>query len=423
MVFPKMYHLKQKFGGSVLKDIPGEVAAQLQSIGIAENVKPGETVAITVGSRGINNIFAITKAVVDEFKRLGLKPFIVPAMGSHGGATGPGQKEVVAHYGITEESVGCPIKSDMDVVEVARSKEGIISYVDKNAMGADHIVVVNRIKPHTEFTGKIESGLAKMLCIGLGKHKGAQHYHQAGVNFGLEYALRTGAEAVIANSPVLCGMGIVENGYDETALIKALPPEEIISGEEALLEKAKEWMPKLPFMQADILIVDEIGKNISGSGMDTKVVGRIMSPYSVEPSEPKITRICLLGVTEASEGNAIGMGLADFTNKRVVETMVQHPTYINANTAQSPQKGRIPVFYDTDRIMLEEAFQTIGLVAPEKARVIRIQNTLHLSDVMVSEVFLPEVESRDDLTLVGGPEELQFDENDMLVPYRPSAGH
>ncbi len=399
-----------------MNDIEGAVSDEMKRIGAASRIRPGASVAITVGSRGINNILTITRAVVAELKSLGAEPFIIPAMGSHGGATPEGQKEVLAHYGITEEAVGCPIKSSMEVEEVGRSPDGIISYVDQNALAADHIVVMNRIKPHTEFEGKIESGLFKMMCIGLGKQKGAHHYHRAGVNFGFEHALRTGGRTVLENCRVVFGIGIVENGKDETAIIKALLPEEMEKGEEELLVKAKEWMPKLPFMEAEVLIVDEMGKNISGSGMDTKVIGRIMAPYSEEPQEPKILRVVVLRPTPESEGNCTGLGLADFCHKRLVDQMEQHPTYINCMTAQSPEKARIPAYYDTDRKVLDAAFSTIGLVEKEKARVMRIKNTLHLEEVDVSEAFLPEVEGRHDLELIGEAG-LEFDAEDNLKPF------
>lgn len=422
MEYPNMIRVRQKFGGPVIEDIEGEIAAQVRRVGAAARIRPGDSVAIGVGSRGINNLRRIVAALVRELRELGAEPFIVPAMGSHGGATAEGQIDVLRHYGVTEEGVGAPIRSSMEVIEVGRSPEGIAAFVDRNAAGANHIVAVNRIKSHTEFEGRIESGLIKMLCIGLGKHRGAQHYHQAGVNFGFEHALLTGSRIVREKCPVLFGLAIVENGYDQTAVLRALRPEEFEPGEEELLILAKEWMPKLPFKRADLLIVDQIGKNISGTGMDTKVIGRIMSPYSPEPQWPKLTRIVVLDLTDETEGNAVGLGLADFTTRRVVDKFSRAYTYVNCNTAQTPAKGRIPIHYETDRQALDEALQTIGLVEPARARVIRILNTLHLEEVDISESFLPEIEGRPDLEIIGRPEPLSFDEQGNLRPFGHLSG-
>lgn len=415
MEFPRLVPIRQHFVSKPLADIPGAVASSFRQSGVLEKVRPGQRVAITCGSRGISNLLTIVRAVVDEFKNVGAEPFVVPAMGSHGGATAEGQLEILAHYGVTPENLGCPILSSMEVQEVGRSPEGIIAMVDKNAMSADHIVVLNRIKPHTEFEGRIESGICKMICIGLGKHKGALHYHQAGVNFGLEYALRTGTRLVLQNAPVLCGVGIVEDGYDQTAVIEVIPPDRIEQREEELLVLAKEWVPKLPFREADVLIVNQIGKNISGSGMDTKVVGRIMSPYSREPEWPRITRIVALDVTPEAEGNCVGLGLADFTTRRLVDKMDRVSTYINAITAQCPEKARIPPYYDTDIELFRECFSTIGLVEPSRARVMRIHNTLHLEELWISEAYLPEAQGRPDLEILGEPEPMRFDERGRLI--------
>lgn len=254
--FPRLIPVRQRFVSRPVRDIREAVTSAFRKSGVLSRINPGDTVAVTAGSRGISNYRSILRAVVDELKQAGAVPFVVPAMGSHGGATAEGQVRVLAQYGITPESVGCPIASSMDVVEVARSPQGVVAYVDRHALSARHIVLFNRIKPHTDFVGKIESGLVKMMCIGLGKHRGALHYHQAGIDLGFEQALRVGARLVLSRAPILCGVAVVEDGYDQTALIEVVKPEEIFTREEHLLALAKEWAPKLPFQKADVLIVD-----------------------------------------------------------------------------------------------------------------------------------------------------------------------
>jgi len=314
-----MIRIRQKFDRKLIPkdEIQKHIHEELFKIGLPNQIQTGQSVAITAGSRGINNIDSIIKAVVVELKMMGMNPFIVPAMGSHGGATAEGQTEVLAGLGITEETMGCPIRSSMEVEEVECSPEGIISYVDKNALSADWIIVINRVKRHTDIEGKTESGLLKMLCIGLGKHYGAQHYHQAGINHGMERSIQIGARGVLNNTKVLCGIGIVENAYDETAILKAYKKEDIERGDEELLVVSKQIAANLPFKEADILILDEIGKNISGGGFDTKVVGRCQSVYCDEPEWPKIRKILALDLTESSHGNALGVGIIDMVNDRL----------------------------------------------------------------------------------------------------------
>jgi hypothetical protein len=286
--------------------------------------------------------------------------------------------------------------------------------VDREALKADHIVVINRVKKHTEFEGAVESGLCKMMCIGLGNHKGTLHYHQIGVNIGLERALLCGARNVIRNANILCGIGIVENAYDETALIRAFLPEDIEEGDRALLKKAKELSAKLPFDEADLLIIDEIGKEISGSGFDTKVVGRICSAYGPEPKSPRIRRIVALDLTDHSEGNAVGLGALDFIGSRLFNKIDRAATYVNAITAQNPFKGGIPIYFDTDREVIDQALRTIGLVEPEDMRIMRIRNTLNLSEVDVSENYRERIEESDNMEMIG-QDTVRFDDDGFLV--------
>ena len=339
MDFPKTALIKQHFDPQKIDDPADMVKKEIAGLGLAEAVKPGQTAAVTAGSRGIRNIDTITRTVVDELKGLGLKPFIVPAMGSHGGATAEGQVKVLAGLGITEESMGCPIISSMDVEYLGDAGDGYPVYVDKHAAGADHLVVINRIKPHTKFEGPIESGLMKMMAIGLGKHKGAQYYHRAAVRLTFQRIVENVGLEVMQRRSVLFGLGIVENGYDETCRIKALRPSDIPKGEKELLKLAKTRMARLPFDDIDILVVDLIGKDISGTGMDVNVTGRNRDLLGDFVSTPRIKRIFVRDLSPASQGNANGIGLADFTTTRLVNKVDRPKTYMNSLTAISPEKG------------------------------------------------------------------------------------
>ncbi len=272
--YPLMFRVRQKFENPRVEDIPGEVKQQLAQLNLGSRVKPGQSVAVTVGSRGIANIDIIIKAAIEHLQSLGLEPFIVPAMGSHGGGTAEGQRAIVEGYGITEEFVGCPIRSSMETVVLCETPEGIPVHFDKQAYQADHVLVAGRIKPHTNFVGDIESGLMKMMLIGLGKHAGAKIYHRAIQDYSFAQIVRSVAHLVLDKCPILAGLGIVENSYDQTAKLAGVLPEEFEAREKELLVLAKEWMPKLPFREADLLLINQFGKNISGSGMDTNVVGR-----------------------------------------------------------------------------------------------------------------------------------------------------
>jgi hypothetical protein len=377
-------------------------------------VKPGQTVAITAGSRGIANVARITRAVVDELKALQLKPFIVPTMGSHGGATAEGQRTVLEHYGITEAAMGCPIRSSMEVVQIGEVK-GIPVFCDKNVWGADHIAVVARIKPHTDFTGEIESGLFKMMAIGLGKQRGAEHYHRAGHAYGYAEVFPLVGKKVLETARILFGVGLVENGYEETAKIQALLPKDFEAGEKALLQEAKAWMARLPFDVLDLLIVDDLGKNISGAGMDTNVVGRPFVQKVLD--RPKVRRIFVRDLTPESEGNAVGIGMADVTTRRLVDKINYQAMYMNAITSGVPEGAKIPMIFDTDREAIQVALGMIGLTPPDRARVVRIKTTLHLTEMDVSEALLQEVKANERLSVVAEPAPLAFDAQGNLPPF------
>jgi hypothetical protein len=417
MAFPKMLRLRQKFDCPRVDDIPGEVAEQLAALKLHEKVKPGQTVAIPVGSRGINNIAVITKAIVDHFKQIGAKPFIVPAMGSHGGGTAEGQRAIVEGYGVTEDYVGCEIRATMETVIVDKTPQGIPVHFDKHAYGADHVVVAGRIKPHTGFVGEIESGLHKMMLIGLGKHAGAKIYHRAIMDYSWLEIVTAVADSVLSKCKVICGVGIVENAYDETALIAGVAAHDFLRREKELLVLAKEWMPRLPFSKVDLLIVDEIGKNISGSGMDTNVIGRKYNDHrATEKDSVNVKTIFVRGLTEVTHGNACGLGMAEFTNQRTIDSVDRRITAINAITGGHAPAASIPIAFDTDREVLENALPTIGLTDPENARVVHISDTLHLAEVLASEAYLPQIEQRDDLEIVEELRDMEFDEDGNLYP-------
>jgi hypothetical protein len=417
MPFPRMIRLLQKFNDRRVDDISSEVERQLASLNLAVKVRPGQTVAITAGSRGVAHIAEIIKAIVRHFQALGAVPFIVPAMGSHGGGTVEGQRQIIEGYGITEEFTGAEIRASMETVIVDTTSHGIPVHFDKHASQADHVVVCGRIKPHTGFVGEIESGLHKMMLIGLGKHAGAKIYHRAIIDYSFGEIIRAVADVVLKKCKVVCGVGIVENASDETALIEAVPPEKFYEREKELLKLAKEWMPRLPFTKVDLLIVDEIGKNISGTGMDTNVVGRKYNDHAATPSDDvSCKRIFVRGLTEETHGNACGIGIAEFTNSRTVAQVDLRKTQINALTGGHPTAAMLPVALATDRDVVEAALLTVGLVDPEDARVIHISDTLHVGEVLVSEAYLSEIEQRGDLEIVEGPADMEFDDEGNLFP-------
>jgi len=413
MPLPRMVRVRQTFTRQRVPDIPAAVADALA--GARLPVKRGDTVAVGAGSRGIANIDVVVGATVRYLHDLGARPFVFPAMGSHGGGTADGQLDVLAHYGITEATMGCPVRATMDVVQVGEAL-GMPVWLDRFAAEADWIGVVNRVKPHTDFKGSIESGLFKMMTIGLGKWKGATQYHRANVNHGYETVITAVGREMLAKASIGFGLGIVENGYDETGRIEAFNAAELEQGERRLLKDAREWMARLPFSPIDVLIVEQIGKNISGSGMDTNVIGRPSNPHEPFPADPKILWIVALDLTEESYGNATGIGNADFATRRLVDKIDMKPTLINCITACAPNGAKVPATYESDREAIETALSCIGLTPPEKARVIRIKNTLVLGEIEVSEAFLPDVAKRGDLSVQDAPTELRFDVAGALRP-------
>jgi len=414
MELPKMALVEQQFDPQRIEDIPACVAQEMANLNLGAKVKAGDSVAITGGSRGVANIDIIIKTIADELKKLGAAPFVFPAMGSHGGATAEGQIKILANLGITEETMGCPIKSDMEPVLLGEAALGYPINVDKNAMDADHIVVVNRVKSHTKFEGPVESGLMKMMAIGMGKQKGASYYHKAAVRLTFQKIVETVGLEVMKRCPILFGLGTVENAFHDPCVIRAFNPEDILEGEKGLLKIAKERLAQLPFDEIDVLIVDQIGKDIAGTGMDTNVTGRNADLLGDFTTRPKVKRVFVRDLTEKTEGNATGIGLADFTTTRLVEKMDKHKTWMNVITGISPEKGAIPIHFDTDKEILNACFETIGDTLPAEARVLHIQNTIAVHRISVSRAYADEIAKNDKLKLLNDWKEMALDSEGSL---------
>jgi len=413
--YPQVFRLRQTFERPCIEDVAAEVERELARLNLRQKIQPGQSVAITAGSRGIANIRLILKAVVGHLLRLEARPFLVPAMGSHGGGAAEGQRQILEDYGITEAFCGCPIRASMETVVVCNAAEGFPVHFDRHAFGADHVVVCGRIKPHTGFIGDIESGLMKMMLIGLGKHNGAIIYHRAIKDYSFGQIVRSVGREVLARCRVVAGLAIVENGYDETARIEAVAPAEFESREKELLLLARQWMPRLPFRTAHLLLIDEIGKNVSGTGLDTNVVGRKqLDHYSREDEFPKIRYIVLRGLTPQTHGNATGLGMAEFCLSRVVQEMDVRATRINSLTGGHPTAAMVPLDYATDREVLEVALPLIGLADPPDARLMWIRNTLDLAEVECSAAYWQEAQSRSDLTILTRPRPLPLNEAGFL---------
>lgn len=424
---PKMIEVRQSYPPSKQLNIPALVAAQFTQSGVLGQVKPGMRIAIGAGSRGISNLSAVVKATIDALAAAGAKPFIVPAMGSHGGATAHGQTAVLAEYGVTPESMGVPVEATMDVRKVGEVFDGRDVVFSAAALDADAVVAVNRVKPHTDFRGAFGSGIQKMLAIGFGKQVGASLAHKAAAHEGYIEAIREYARVIMATVPVLCGVAIVEDQHHQTAEIEVLPREQIVSGEKRLIALADELLPRLPFDEVDLLIVDEMGKDISGTGMDTNVIGRDIMGYSalLRPNghsqfssySPLIHRILVCGLTEATHGNGTGLGLADFATTRLVKALDLRATYTNTLTSLGLQIPKIPIHFDTDREAIEQALATLASMHPEQLRVVRISNTLQLEKLLVSQSCAEALKGKPGLTLAGSAEDMRFDGAGNLLPF------
>jgi hypothetical protein len=406
-----MLRVRQNFPKPPPLDIPATVGAEFQKV--RGRIKQGARIAVGVGSRGITNLAAIVSAVLENIRAAGAEPFIISAMGSHGGATPEGQRAILAEYGITESSMSVPILASMETRQVGTTKDSVPVYCSTVALNADGIILVNRVKPHTDFSGKLGSGLLKMAVIGLGKRDGATAMHGAASRLGHEAMIRKMARVMIASAPVLGGLAILENQFHETVRLVMLQRDEMETGEDPLLIEARNLMPLLPFDEIDLLIVDRLGKNISGSGMDPNVTGRWVNGYSTALGRegrpaPFIRRIFVRDLTPETHGNAIGIGLADLTTTRLVRAIDQRATYINGLTALTPNCAKIPIHFDTDREAIELVLRSLAVSDIKKTRVVRIQDTLSLVDLEVSESLLLEVKSHPGLSPVSEPSEMSF---------------
>jgi hypothetical protein len=408
---PKMVKIRQNFPRPKIDDIPLAVYNEISKPEIAKTIKSGQSIAITVGSRGVANVALITKEVVKVVKSLGGNPFIVPAMGSHGGATAEGQREVLESFGVTEEYIDAPIKSSMEVKEIGRTEDDRPVLIDKHAAEADGIIVVGRIKPHTAFRGKYESGLMKMMTIGLGKQKGADTCHEAGFKH-MAYNVPLFANAILKHANVLFGLGLIENPYDETCKIIALEKDEIPEKEPDLLIEAKNLMPKIMFDKFDVLVVDEIGKNISGDGMDPNITATYCTPYA--SGGPEIQRVVVLDLTEETHGNCLGMGMADFITKRLFDKADLEKSYPNALTATVSSTVKVPMIMRSDSLAIAAAIKICNEIDKNNARIVRIKNSLHVGEIYISEALLEEAKRNPDIEILGEPEYFAFDDQGNL---------
>ena len=418
MDLPRMIRIRQNIAAPVLQNIPQHIASQIDQLALEKRTRTGQTVAVACSSRGIANYDTIVKATVRSLQRVGLEPFIVPAMGSHGAATAEGQKRVLQNYGISDQEIGVPVRSSLEVVQIGETADHIPVFLDKVASEADHIVLINRIKTHTDFEYEIESGLMKLMVIGLGKQQGASVYHQGFLTYGYPHVIESVARTVLQTGRILFGVGVVENGCFQTAEIGVIAPEDLEEKEKNLLRESKKLAAHLPFDDVDVLIIDEMGKDISGSGFDTKVVGRINQPLLTKDLErPRVKRIVVCDLTKDTEGNADGVGSADFVTQRLVDKINIDALYMNAITGLEPERGRIPVALKNDREAIEIAIRSVGLVSPEELKVIRIKNTLCLAEVETSEAYGKELSQRSDLHVMSQAKPLGFDQQGNLLPF------
>jgi lactate racemase-like protein len=422
MKFPRFVLAEQSFPDRAIHNIPDHIRNELNNSDFAARVPKGARVAIGVGSRGISNIATIVKSVVDYWKEQGANPFIIPAMGSHGAASAEGQSDVLAHYGIHEATMGCPIVSSLDVVNLGVTPEGTQTFMDKAVFEADSVFLVARVKWHTDFVGSIESGLFKMMAIGLGKFAGAQQYHSLAYRVGLEQMVRSVGAAVFASNKVLGGLAIQESAHHETAGLVAVSSsqglERMIRQEEKLLAEVKTWAAKLPVPEVDVLIVDEIGKNISGAGMDTKVINRnVFGEYNPWPNTPKVHRLYARALSELTYHSGVGLGMADVVHDRLVNEVDWKPTYINSLTASTPAAVRTPIHFPSDLECLEAIAPTVGKLALETVTYLRIKNTLELAHLIVSENLIDKLSV--ETQVVSEPFHLQFNTSGDILEAQP----
>lgn len=410
---PRMFRVRQKFSRERIlpEEIPGVIENLMSEDKFSSQIKPGMRIAITAGSRGIANVALITKCIADFVKSKGANPFVVPAMGSHGGATAEGQTAILNGYGITEEYIGCPILSSMEVKKIGVNEEGMDVYIDRYAAEADGIIVSCRIKPHTAFRGPYESGIMKMMTIGLGKQHGAEVCHEAGFKHMAKYVPMFG-KAILENAPVLFAVASIENAYDETAKLAAVNADEVVEKEPPLLKEAFANMPRILVDECDVLVVDQIGKNFSGDGMDPNITGTFCTPYAT--GGIKSQRVCVLDLSPETHGNGIGLGYSSATTKRVFDQLDFASMYPNAITCTVLGGVRIPIIMESDREAIQVCVRTCNEIDKENPRIVRIPNSLHIEHIMLSEAYYDEAEENPDIEILSEPEYLPFDEEGNL---------
>ena len=409
---PPMALVAQQFDDNFIKDVPSSVAGEFAKPEINTAICPGQTVAVTAGSRGITDIAPILRETVKQLKKLQVKPFLFPAMGSHGGATVEGQLEIMKDYGITEENMGAPIRASMETVVIGHTPEGKEVHLDRHAHEADGILVVGRIKPHPAFRNKYESGFLKMLAIGMGKQKGAESCHNEGWGKMAEN-IETYADVIMAKKNILFGLAIVENAFDKTCHIEAVPKTRFKEREAALLEVARTLMPRIYIPKFDILIVDQVGKNFSGDGADPNISGRFGTPYA--SGGPTYQRLVFLDVSKESHGNAVGIGLADFSTKRLFDKIDFDAIYPNCITSLVPMVGNVPMILKNDRTAIQAAIHCCLDIDKSKPKIVRIKNTSHIDEILISEALVEEAKKHPKMKIIREPQEPVFDAEGNLI--------
>jgi hypothetical protein len=411
---PKLFSVKQTFPRPRITDCEETVRSALATLHLDRQTRPGQKIGITVGSRGIQNLVTILGTTVAFIRELGCEPYLLAAMGSHGGGTEQGQKGILDSLGLTEAALGAKVLTCAESRVITTTPQGLPVFMVESALRMDGILVVNRVKTHTSFKGVVESGLAKKLVVGLGGPKGAQQFHSFGPG-ELPRLLVEMSKAILEKLPVLGGLGIVENAYEETAVIRAVAAEDLIEQESELLHYSRQLMPSLPVEDIDLLIVQEIGKNFSGTGMDTNIIGRARIVGVPEPATPRIKRIAVLAISEESHGNATGLGLADFTTRTLVTRMDRQATYLNCLTSTFVVRAAIPMYFDTEEQLIDAALYSLAGTPPDKLRIVIIPNTLHLTECLVSEALIPELTARPGVTITTRPESFEFDSTGTLL--------
>jgi hypothetical protein len=407
MDFPSFYRIQQRFDVTSIDDVAGAVRGEFAKFDPADKIRPGQTVAVGVGSRGTHDLKVLVKATVECLKAMQLKPYIIPAMGSHGGGVGEGQAQILTELGITEDTVAAPVVSNMDVVSLGRVESGAEVFFAKDAFAADHLVVINRVKPHTAFRAEVESGLCKILAVGCGRQKGAENMHK----YDLAQTIVPAARRIIQKTSVLCGLAVTENALGGTHSLKLAKPEEFADLDREFLKTAWTLLPKLPIDDLDILLVDEMGKNVSGAGMDPNVIGFWRREGG--PRKPDYRILVVLDLTPHSHGNATGIGMADLTTRRVIDQIDWEATYLNAFTSGVLRSARMPIPVENDRLAVETALTRSP--DPAGVRMVRIVNTGELETFWASEAVLPELRDREKVAVDDTPLDLRFTDEGRLL--------